>query len=242
MNKLHPRIGITCRIASTGTNDTHIMGVKMPYLESIVEAGGIPVFIPLLTDEKMLRSIYESIDGVLIPGGEDVDPKWYGEEPHPKLGAISPIRDEVEIKVIRWAHADNKPVLGVCRGLQVINVALGGSLFQDILSQAPGAKEHSEDVWDAGAHEVEVKADSKLASVLGSKSLSVNSLHHQAVKKLAAPLRVNAEAPDGIVEGFEEPSRRFFLALQCHPEMLWQKSTDKAWLKLFKEFVAAAAK
>lgn len=237
-----PRIGISCRLVKTAPNETELMGVKTTYIDSILEAGGTPVLVPLLDDESLLRSIYENVDGLLIPGGEDVDPKWYGEERHPKLGNVSALRDEVEIKLVRWAHADNKPVLGVCRGLQVINVALGGSLYQDIPSQASGADEHFNAVRDAAAHEVEVKPDSKLCSLLGAARLKVNSFHHQAVKELAAPLAVNAQAADGIVEGFEEPSRRFFLALQCHPELLWQKSTDRSWLELFRAFVAAAVK
>lgn len=214
-------------------------GVKAPYLESIIEAGGLPVLIPLCDDTELLREIYDSIDGLLIPGGEDVHPKFYHEEPHPKLGETCEIRDTVEIQLIRWAYDDNKPVLGICRGIQVINVALGGSLVQDIPDQSPTTTPHSTQAWDKGAHEILVDQNSKLAAVLGKARITVNSLHHQAVKTLAPKLTQTAKADDGIVEALEAKGRNFFIALQCHPEMLWQKSSDRDWLRLFKAFVEA---
>lgn len=244
---MRPRIGISCRLQDCGEFAQHMMGVKTPYVDSIAEAGGMPVLLPLLTNKELLREAYDSVDGLLIPGGEDVHPRFYGETPHEKLGTTSEIRDEVEIQLIRWAYEDDKPVLGVCRGLQIINVALGGSLIQDIPSQQPSELVHSPDedrpnMWDAGSHSIAIAPTSQLASILKRPSIDVNSLHHQAVKKLSNKLTVTAKAPDGTVEAFEGSGKRFFIALQCHPEMLWQKATDPLWLNLFKNFIEIAGK
>ena len=243
-NTMRPKIGISCRIEKFDDHSQKMMGVHLPYLESIVEAGGTPIIVPLLDDPAILREIYDSLDGLLIPGGEDVHPRFYGELPHPKLGETSELRDAVEIQLIRWAYEDDLPVLGVCRGIQVINVALGGSLYQDLDDQKPSELQHSTadspTMWEQEAHEMHIRPDSKLASVLGPRALAVNSLHHQAVKTLAPGLTSTAEAPDGTIEALEAKGRNFFLALQCHPEMLWQKSSDIHWLNLFKSFIAAA--
>lgn len=241
---MRPRVGITCRIADIEEFVPPVMGVKPPYIESIVEAGGLPVLVPLLDNNDVLREIYDSLDALFIPGGEDVHPKFYNEEPHPKLGDTSEIRDIVEIQLIRWAYDDNKPVLGICRGIQVINVALGGSLIQDIPEQKNTSITHQtpdhKGMWEAGAHQIILDRKSKLATVLGKDRVTVNSLHHQAVKTLAPKLMKTAEAEDGTVEALEAKERNFFIAVQCHPEMLWQKSTDRDWMKLFKAFVDAA--
>ena len=242
---MRPKVGISCRLQVSGEHSEALMGVMSSYIESIMEAGGMPILIPLTRDMDLLREIYDSVDALLFPGGEDVHPKFYNETPHPKLGTTSEIRDIVEIQLIRWAYEDNKPVLGICRGIQVINVALGGSLVQDIGDQAPSPLEHrtpeSRSMWDSGAHEISVAQDSKLASVLGKERVTVNSLHHQAVKSLAPTLVKTAEASDGTVEALEAKGKNFFIALQCHPEMLWQKSSDRDWLKLFRAFIQAAA-
>ncbi|MBN8549429.1 MAG: gamma-glutamyl-gamma-aminobutyrate hydrolase family protein [Deltaproteobacteria bacterium] len=241
---MRPRIGISCRLQDTGQFTQPIMGVTRSYIDSIIQAGGNPVLIPLTEDTELLRESYDAIDALLIPGGEDVHPRFYNEEPHPKLGKTCEIRDITEIQLIKWAYDDNKPVLGICRGIQVINVALGGTLVQDIGDQAPSEIQHrtpdSKAMWDSGAHEIEIAKDSKLATVIGKARLTVNSLHHQAVKSLAPKLSKTAEADDGTVEAVEAKGRSFFIALQCHPEMLWQRSSDADWITLFKAFVAAA--
>ena len=241
---MRPRIGITCRIKYEDEFHPPVIGVSEPYIESIMEAGGAPVLIPLTDDMELLREIYDSIDALFIPGGEDVHPKFYNETPHPKLGDTCEIRDITEIQLIRWAYDDNTPVLGICRGIQVINVALGGTLVQDIEEQSATDLDHrakeSKAMWDAGAHQLLLDRGSRLAAVLGKERVTVNSLHHQAVKALAPKLTKTAEADDGTVEALEAKGKNFFIALQCHPEMLWQKSSDRDWLKLFKAFVDAA--
>ncbi len=241
---MHPRIGISCRLKVGPGHDRTVVGVTDAFIDSIIEAGGLPVLIPLTTNQEILREIYDSVDALLIPGGEDVHPKFYGEEPHPKLGPTSEIRDRVEIQLIRWAYADDKPVLGICRGIQVINVALGGSLIQDIADQTPGALAHTTPdgatMWDSSAHEIVLASDSRLALLLGKTKIMVNSVHHQAVKRLSPHLVKTAESSDGTIEALEAKGRNFFMALQCHPEMLWQKAPDREWLKLFSAFVAAA--
>lgn len=238
-----PRIGITCRLVKFPESDPALMGVRETYHQSILAAGGLPYFIPLSEDESIVRAHYDSVDGLLLPGGEDVDPKFYAEAPHPKLGTTSPLRDKVELAVSNWAYADSKPLLAICRGMQVVNVALGGSLYQDIPSQLTPKFNHaahgSETDWTQAAHKTILEPDSRLAKIVGSTELPVNSLHHQSLKKLGAGLKQVGRSEDGIVEAIEAPNKPFFFGLQCHPESLWQ-DTDPRWLELFKQLVDAS--
>ena len=239
---LRPCIGIVGRHASLNDGLSDLVGVRHTYIESITAAGGFPLIIPPVADSMLLHSAFERVDALLIPGGADVEPKRYGEEPHPKLGQIEPLRDETEISLIQLAHAGKKPILGICRGLQVMNVALGGSLFQDIEDQCPDALAHSADLAagdDPVAHSVRFTLSSKVATFLNTAEIQVNSRHHQAIKQIAPGLSIVGKAPDGLIEAIESKDHPFFTGLQCHPEDLWQK-TDKRWLGLFKGFVSAA--
>jgi putative glutamine amidotransferase len=188
-----------------------VMGQK--YVHALTAEGAVPWLIPLLADdEATLRQIYERLDGLFLTGGVDVDPSSYGEPRQPVCGVSDPARDAVELTLLRWALADHKPVLGVCRGHQVINVAAGGALYQDVAAQWPEAVKHDyfphngSYTRDQVVHEVEVTAGSRLAAIVGTRTLRVNSMHHQGIKVLAPGLMATAFAPDGLVEGLEASS------------------------------------
>lgn len=211
-----------------------------------VVAGAIPWLIPLLhTDTETLRSIYEHLDGLLLPGGADVDPSGYQEEPHPQTQGTDPPRDDVELKLVGWALEDGMPILGLCRGLQIINLALGGTLYQDLADELPGAIKHdylpsAGYTRDRLSHDVRLVEGSKLAAIVGETTLPVNSMHHQGIRDLGRGLVPVAIAPDGLVEGIELPSHPFLVAVQWHPEA--RSALDARMRRLFEEFVAAAAR
>ena len=240
-----PLIGVTARATASTSDSPRLIGVGEPYLKALIAAGGLPLIIPLTMDESVVRSYYDKCAGILIPGGEDVSPALYGEAPHPKLGALSPERDFVESTLVRWAYQDDLPLLGVCRGLQIINVAMGGTLYQDLDSQFNSSLDHTSSRNIAGpwapSHLATIEPQSKLAEILGCNEMEVNSKHHQAVKQLAANLKLSAASHDGICEAFEAPTKKFFMAVQCHPEALYEDD-DKRWGSLFRRLVSATAR
>jgi putative glutamine amidotransferase len=214
------------------------------YYEAVAFAGGAPVLIPLLEDIDALRATYDACAGVMIPGGVDMDPATYGESPHEKLGRIDPERDRVELQLTRWAIEDRKPLLGLCRGLQVINVATGGTLFQDIDAQLDGAIRH--DYFptygfdrDYVSHEVAVAPESRLHAIVSADQLPVNSMHHQGVKCLGAGLVASAHSADGLIEAVESTNGHWMVGVQWHPEVF--EHTDPHTQALFRGFVRAAA-
>ena len=215
------------------------------YSRVVAAAGGLPVMIPLLDEEEALRGLYDRMDGLLIPGGVDLDPATYGESPLPTCARLDPARDRVELQFARWAIAEGKPLFGLCRGLQVVNVALGGTLYQDIAAQRSDAIKH--DYFptagfsrDHLAHQVTVASGSRLDELVGSAPLQVNSMHHQAVKDLAPGLVPTAAAPDGVIEALEIPGDRFLLGVQWHPESLTDR--DPRMHRLLAGFVHAASR
>jgi putative glutamine amidotransferase len=235
-----PLIGITA--ASFHDNGKLYHRGYAPNAEAIAAAGGLPVYIPPGLPDDLLHGLYARLDGLLLPGGPDVRPAEYGQAPHPKSYGIDDARDALELTLARWAVADDRPVLGICRGHQVLNVALGGTLMQDIPSQWQTTLTH--DLADGlpratRLHEVTIAPDSHLAAVLGVTRTPVNSLHHQSVQEPAPGARVTASAPDGIVEALEVPGKQFVLSVQWHPEDLYGE--DPAMARLFTAFVAAAA-
>jgi putative glutamine amidotransferase len=205
----------------------------------------VPWLIPLLQgDEGTLRAVYERLDGVFLTGGVDVDPSQYGEERQAGCDRADPARDWTELTLVRWALADDKPVLGVCRGIQALNVACGGSLYQEIAGQHPDAIKHdyfptAEYARDYLAHPVRLAAGSRLGRLLGADEVRVNSMHHQGVKRLAPDLAAVAFAPDGLIEGVERPGRSFVVGVQWHPEEL--ADTQAPHRRLFTEFITAAS-
>lgn len=214
------------------------MRTNVAYVRALDGAGLVPIILPPL-DAAHAARVLDAVSGLVLTGGEDVAPHRFGEPPHPALGTVNETRDGWEIALIAEARERQIPTLAICRGIQVLNVALGGTLIQDIPSQCPGALPHAS-AQDRGArvHEVTVEAHSRLANVLGAKELTVNSAHHQSVGRPAAGLRVSARAPDGIVEGAEwERDDWWALGVQWHPEELVQ--TPESWDRgLFAAFAA----
>jgi putative glutamine amidotransferase len=207
--------------------------------QGVERAGGSPMFVPLGLGEATLRALYGRLDGVLFSGGGDVAPSLYGAEPHPTMSGVDVERDRTEMALARWAAAEGKPLFGICRGMQMLNVALGGALYRDV-SESTGAQRHSfspEFPYGHLAHEIKVEEETRLAQILGQPVLKVNSMHHQALRAVALGLRVTAYAPDGIVEAVELPEHPFGLAVQWHPECLLNAPE---MMRLFESFVEAA--
>ena len=217
------------------------------YVLTLTSVGAVPWLIPSVADdEPTLRAIYDSLDGVFLPGGADIDPSSYGEARHPRCDPhTDPPRDHTELALTRWAAADRKPVLGVCRGLQLMNILFGGTLWQDLADERPRSIKH--DYFPFGmppyprdhlAHTVQVVEQSWLGEIVGASEIKVNSMHHQGVKELAASLVCTAVAPDGLIEAAELPGDQFMVGVQWHPEALNDK--DAAMHRLFQAFVDAA--
>jgi len=221
-----------------------IMGQR--YIKVLVNEGSVPWPIPLLHgDLTTLRAIYERLDGVFLTGGVDVDPTCYAEEKQPVCGRTDPPRDWTEIQLIRWCLEDHKPLMGVCRGVQVINVATGGTLFQDVAAQRAGSIKHdyfpnSDNSFtrDMLIHPVRVAPRSRLASMMGAEQVQVNSMHHQGIKQLGHGLVASAWSPDGLIEGVEGNNGSFLVGVQWHPEELTE--TLPPMRRLFAEFIEAA--
>jgi putative glutamine amidotransferase len=237
-----PIIGIPCSIYPDSWY-TPANGNAISYLRALEAAGGIPALIHLTRDREVLDAHYAHCDAILFAGGEDVGPAHYGATPHALLGPTNPEQDEVEIALARRAVADSKPVLGICRGIQLLNVALGGTLYQDIGSEIAGALNHSASTEQRDmsypAHMITLAQDSWLAGKLDTNTPIVNTLHHQALRDLAPNLRVTGRAPDGVVEAVEATAGGFVLGVQCHPEELWER-TDRRWARMFDAFIAVA--
>ncbi len=244
-----PRIGITSSVMPTrmGTRRTFL---NEPYLVGIREAGGLPLLITPAHEGESLRAVYELLDGLLLTGGEDVEPTRYGETvTAPKVEAV-PERDALEFRLFEWALADGLPVFAICRGIQVLNVALGGSLYQDLPSGRAGEVRHDQMKAEPPvprpepSHAVTVLPGSFLGDLVGEGELRVNSMHHQGIKALAPPLFPVAYAPDGLIEAVEanDPAPpAFLLGVQWHPEELL-RAGDVASRRLFDAFVVAAGK
>jgi putative glutamine amidotransferase len=240
---VQPLVGIpSARDRSTRYFGLSIYIQNRMYVQGVTHAGGAPITIPLELEEDTLRTIYDSLDAVFLPGGEDIDPSRYHEDPHELLGAVDKERDRTEFLLASWAMAENKPILAICRGAQVMNVAAGGSLYQDITAQRPNSEKH--DYFPPQferfrlSHEVEVDTGSRLHELMGPHG-AVNSMHHQAVKDLAPTLRAVAWAPDGVVEAVEVAAHPFALGIQWHPEELAPRD-DPGMIRVFRAFVETA--
>ena len=239
---MRPLIGIPC--AGNLSSHTHYrrFGVGQSYCRALELAGGAPVLIPLLDDEQTIPDIYKRLDGLLLAGGGDIETHHFGQKRLAKLGGVDRPRDRVELWLTRRAFADDLPVLAICRGVQMLAVALGGTLIQDIPTQIPGALRHD---WHAGharnylGHEIMVERQTRLADILSAERTGVNSLHHQSVQEAPPALRVTARAPDGVIEAVEAPEKRFVLGVQWHPEELI--GDDPRMARLFGAFVKVAA-
>lgn len=237
-----PVIGITGRVdQSARPPNVSLFAISRTYVEAVQLVGGAPLVIPPHLDEEMLRAITQHLDGLLLSGGGDILPTAFGEEDSGLLWSVDEGRDQTELALARWTLTAGLPLLAICRGVQVLNVAAGGTLIQDIPTQVPDALIHS---TVAGrplpvvSHTAEVTARSRLATLVGAGELGVNSAHHQAVKTVGAGLVVTARAPDGIVEGLEAPDHPFCLGVQWHPEVMVESHPPMR--RLFEGLVKAA--
>jgi putative glutamine amidotransferase len=215
------------------------VSVTEAYVQAILQAGACPVLIPLGLPIETLDALFSHLDGILFTGGGDIAAAYYTTPDHPRVTEVDPDRDRVEFYLLAKAVQQGAPFLGICRGLQLVNVGLGGTLSADILSERPGALNHAYyPGWprDHLAHPVELSPGTRLAGILSETLLSVNSLHHQAIDRLALDLTPAAYSPDGLVEAVELPGHPFGLAVQWHPEWLTTHASMRA---LFRAFVQA---
>ncbi|GAB4546868.1 MAG: gamma-glutamyl-gamma-aminobutyrate hydrolase family protein [Anaerolineales bacterium] len=235
-----PLIGITTRNGQDA--DGHpISAVQHAYINAIRNAGGLPILIPSILEEDALGALYSLLAGILFTGGGDISLEHFRGEDHPRIEGVDVKRDLTEIFLVRAAAREGKPMLGICRGAQVMNVALGGTLYTHLYDQVPNALDHAYpgSLRRSLVHPVNVDEESRAAEIFGETFLRVNSLHHQALKDVAAPLRVVGRAPDGVAEVVEMPEHPYAVAVQWHPEWL----TDQpAMLRLFQSLIDAAAK
>ena len=210
------------------------------YLDGIAAAGGIPVVLPLTEDEQVLGQLAYEIDGFLMTGGQDVSPALYGEERLDSCGETLPVRDGMESRLFQLCLERDVPVLGICRGIQLMNVLLGGTLYQDLPSQHPTETEHHmSPPYDRPVHQVEICKGTPLFDLIQTERMDVNSYHHQAVRDKAPALQTMAVSEDGLIEAVCLPERPFVWAVQWHPELSWR--TDEKSRRIFEAFVGRCA-
>ena len=218
-----------------------VIAISEAYVQAVSQAGGIPVSIPLGISGSQIQDLLSRLDGILLSGGGDIDPDRFGADPHPKVNFIDKDRDRVEIQLIQDAIQQEIPFLGICRGIQTLNVALGGTLYTHISDQHPDAIHHAQiegHPKDYLSHEIQIKPETKISSCMGQSNLKVNSMHHQGIHQLASGLVATAYAPDGLIEAVELEAYGFGLAVQWHPEWLTAHTPIQA---LFQSFIQAAA-
>ncbi|HBV98106.1 MAG: peptidase C26 [Peptococcaceae bacterium BICA1-7] len=233
---MKPFIGITC--SWDEEKGQYFLGGM--YVEAVEAGGGIPIPLAYSQCEDDLKRICASLNGLVLSGGGDVDPHFFGEEPISAVGEICPGRDKFEISLARQALAANIPILGICRGMQVLNIAAGGDIYQDIANQL-GERliKHSQMAprWHP-THEITVAGETLLSSILRPGVIRVNSFHHQAVRNPAPGFIISARSPDGVAEAIESRDSSFTLGVQCHPETLWKR--EPAFLTLFERLSQSA--
>jgi len=234
------------RRIKTRTPQERIVYIWDFYLRAIEDHGAVPVLLPVTARRASIRTLMDGLNGILLAGGNfDIPPEYFGEKPKPWLGPVKKTRSDSELAMFREALRRDMPVLGICGGMQLINVALGGTLFQDILEERPESGRHSQKVRkDRTSHQVRVSPGTRLYAIMkGRKGTGVfrsrvNSTHHQAVKDSGRGLVVSAVSPDGIIEGIESTAHRFILGVQWHPELLYARQKEHG--RIFSSFTRAA--
>ena len=229
-----------CTVAVTASirldGDTSRVRLTAAYVTALESAGLIPLIVPPLSSASAAAAILDSVSGLVLTGGEDVDPARYGEKRHEKIRSINAARDATEAALIEEAKARGKPVLAICRGIQILNVALGGTLVQDIPSQLDTKIAHDEDSpRNSRSHDISIEPGSLIAKAVGTEHCTVNSFHHQSVKRVADGMRVTSRSPDGVIEGLESTDDWWVIAVQWHPEEM--TDSPEPWDRgLFKAF------
>jgi putative glutamine amidotransferase len=231
-----PIIGLLCAHETERRDQYYVANA---YIQAIIKAGGVPILIPYQPKDQIFR-ILSGLDGLVIPGGDDIDPGRYGENPIIQCGEIDPLWDELDLWATGFALERNMPILAICRGCQVLNVALGGTLIQDIPTQIKGSIKHAQKAprWYA-THDIAVQSASLLGNIWQNDLQKVNSYHHQSIAKVGQGLRIVASAPDGVIEAVEGTDRRFVLGLQWHPELMTEHYPVAR--RIFEHFVQAAS-
>ena len=238
--KRYPVIGISGSISKSEKE----LSINAGYNKALMTAGAVPVLLTPFLSDDMLSACLDGLDGLLLAGGNDVAPDRYGHDPINELGEVNPLRDEFECRLIRMAVERKMPILGICRGIQSMNVAMGGTLWQDVPSQfVPAQKQeklaHSQTRADCyTSHRVIIEPGSMLHRIIGQQEIRVNSFHHQGVREPAPGLAVAAHASDGLIESIEHPGLPFFLGVQWHPERYFDR--DETAMALFSALVEAA--
>lgn len=238
---MRPLIGIPCHALIRAETGRPIYANNRAYVHAVESAGGLPILIPMINDLPMLTALLARMDGLLLPGGIDLHPSRYGEEAHPLTEKADLEQDEFEITLATLAFQQDIPVLGICRGMQLINVLLGGTLYQDIDNQYPNCIAHTHRNLPRThiAHQIVVEAGSRMETILGVQEMMVNSLHHQAIKEPGKGVRITGQASDGIAELLEVTGYRFVVAAQSHPEEIY--AVEPAFKRLFSAFVQASS-
>lgn len=233
-----PVIGISSSHKSNGS-----ISVGDSYINAVVKAGGIPVVLPLATSEEMAKQLIGAVDGIVLVGGEDFNPKWYGEEVLNETVEINAVRDTSDIRIVRAAAAAGKPILGICRGHQAVAVALGGSLIQDIPTQVPGCLAHRQkEPSSVTTMTMGITPGSKLSAIFGgATAIPINSHHHQAVRTPGRGTKIVGVAIDGVTEACESTGDNFILTIQSHPEKLIEAGND-FYMPVFKALIEACRK
>jgi putative glutamine amidotransferase len=231
---MKPIIGLTSQFEYSVSRKFNKLNYT--YIDAVVKGGGVPIIIPILKNLDDLDKYLDSVDGIIFTGGEDISPLLFGEDPTKEVDTICYDRDKIELELFKRAYSRGMPILGICRGLQLINVALGGTLYQDINSQLPNSLGHiSTYNIEGGYHSIDIINDTILYDILGKEKINVNSQHHQSVKELGKNLRVNALSSDGVIEGIETTTGNFVLGVQFHPEAMIEEA--KEFINIFEYFI-----
>lgn len=237
---MKPIIGITASMELSGTE----YKAHNDYVETVIRMGGIPVILPYLTDAIDVEEMVKKIDGLYATGGYDIDPTLFNEEPHPDLGTIIPERDKFEVILIKEMLKVKKPILAVCRGCQILNIVVGGDMYQDIYTQIdhPLIQHQQKAPSGHGSHFVDVEKKSLLYRLTGKERFKVNSRHHQANRDVTEPLLISGRSSDGVIEAIESKEHAFVLGLQWHPENMLIEQDDETSIKIFTGFIDACKK
>src|SRR5579859_7057478 len=215
-------VGITCGTRSATEKTVPQQSVNRAYVWAVERAGGVPILLPVTRERDVIARYLGVVDGLLLSGGADLAPASFGARPHPKLGEVDADRDATELPLIADALSQDVPIFAICRGIQALNVALGGTLYQDLPSERPSEIAHQQKelglARDRFSHSIRIEPGSRLNAIVGVSEMPCNSFHHQALRELGRGLVVTATAPDGVIEAVEDPMHRYLLAVQFHPE------------------------